>query len=628
MHISAPSLGRDDARYRTQARGFLEFEPVEIHSLHEPDEDEGDGDEVELTGVSEQEDSDIFGHDQEWENSTPLDPRDQEAEDLDHGRYTKRSKRQCLDQRWYTERSKRQCMSGSVERELGQYGQGSEEQESTTPDYLTVKGREGFAIKKSKLHLRQEMEADCLSEERLSRLQEAFWRKTNTRPETKLKASVNLRRSHSPSPQVLQTPLLRKLGADIVTDIDSPTAPWTSVKETPHLLVARTPLFSKPQTSPTPQPDLTTAIPDSHPPQSDSWQPPPSTIPDSQPNIQSDSPILELSSSLCLKRPHQSSSPSPTHPPSTPMDPSQIQVPSSPSAEEMDHMSWEALLAAATSVPATPAPATPAPAVSAPAASSPAEDMDCVSWHSSDGIPYFEQHDYDESPPSPIKEPAVTVTLPTAAPSSNTNIAEPMVPNTPSQEDRLAMPPPPIPSSSSNTASSSTSALQPGEFLEIRSPPPVPGSSRLGQSHMTETFTLLANVLTFERGLIPFMKHPEACETYVTDNYERGHWLIPVHTWIPADKEWFWDKLKEHIEAGKCGWATQAYRELVEMNHGLETVRGKGDGTGLKEVIKIYCWSEVAREVWLMCYVDSVKKVSNIGAKYLNGNDEVVFDMI
>ena len=92
------------------------------------------------------------------------------------------------------------------------------------------------------------------------------------------------------------------------TAVASPAVPWTSIKETPRLLIERTPALPRPQTAPsvaTPSEDRK-VLRRTH---SDSWETPPSVILDSQPS--QESMRVQTASSPVAKRPFQSSSPSP-----------------------------------------------------------------------------------------------------------------------------------------------------------------------------------------------------------------------------------------------------------------------------------------------------------------------------
>ncbi|MCJ1458688.1 hypothetical protein MMC28_009062 [Mycoblastus sanguinarius] len=204
VHISGPSRGRDDARYRRQALGFLEFEAAERHAI------------------------------------------------LDH--------------------------------EQGE-----------------------------KVH----------SKEKRSGIQKAFWEAAQ-RP-----TIVGTPARDALIPPLRTPKLLRSTTASVL--------PWSSVKETPHLLIERTPAFPRPRTAPTVAVSSQEAAPRRRT-QSDSWQTPPSVVPDSQPTPPSLDGAL-IASSPYLKRPFASSSPSPTRPspePSTKR--ARLQFTSSSSAEH-EHQS-------------------------------------------------------------------------------------------------------------------------------------------------------------------------------------------------------------------------------------------------------------------------------------------------
>lgn len=104
--------------------------------------------------------------------------------------------------------------------------------------------------------------------------------------------------------------------------------PWTATHETPKLLIERTPALPRPRTAPNASTSSQEA-PTLRRTQSDSWQTPPSVIPDSQPTPKpNDSP--RLFSSPYLKSPFESSSPSPTHHSSPTAKHARVQVTSSP----------------------------------------------------------------------------------------------------------------------------------------------------------------------------------------------------------------------------------------------------------------------------------------------------------
>ncbi|KAL2037293.1 hypothetical protein N7G274_009982 [Stereocaulon virgatum] len=119
-------------------------------------------------------------------------------------------------------------------------------------------------------------------------------------------------------PRAFRTPYAHFATPSITRPTASTALPKTAIKETPHVLIARTPAPLRPRTAPT-APWNTHAAPFLRRTQSDSWQTPPSVIPDSQPTPPSTS-LPEISSSPILKRPFfLSSSPSPNRPSESPI---------------------------------------------------------------------------------------------------------------------------------------------------------------------------------------------------------------------------------------------------------------------------------------------------------------------
>ncbi|KAK3172698.1 hypothetical protein OEA41_006022 [Lepraria neglecta] len=229
IHISGPSRGTDDARYRREALGLLNFEPVERHELQGSEEsgDRNDGKEHII-------------------------------------------------------------IRGSLKAQRAEPGQTQSNIRNswTQHDHTPHMHRSGRADKPSKA-----------------------------------------------LPNAINTPLPQLMTPSITRPTPNSAIQRTTIKETPHLLIARTPALPRPRTAPT-QPSNTHATPSLRRTQSDSWQTPPSVIPDSQPMPPSTS-LPEISSSPILKRPYLlSSSPSPTRPPDSPLRKrARLQMVSSPPSE-------------------------------------------------------------------------------------------------------------------------------------------------------------------------------------------------------------------------------------------------------------------------------------------------------
>jgi hypothetical protein len=63
------------------------------------------------------------------------------------------------------------------------------------------------------------------------------------------------------------------------------------------------------------------------------------------------------------------------------------------------------------------------------------------------------------------------------------------------------------------------------------------------------------------------------------------------------------------IESGRVGWGVWYVRELAELE------------------VRVFCWGEVVRHVYLMLYVASKSKVRKLGLKWIDAEGEVVVQM-
>ena len=70
----------------------------------------------------------------------------------------------------------------------------------------------------------------------------------------------------------------------------------------------------------------------------------------------------------------------------------------------------------------------------------------------------------------------------------------------------------------------------------------------------------------------------------------------------------------DFVGGGRAGFGVRCFREMDE----------EGDG---EEVAKIYCWGEVVREVWLLLFLASNRKVLGAGATWIDAAGEAVVVM-
>ena len=300
----------------------------------------------------------------------------------------------------------------------------------------------------------------------------------------------------------------------------SPALPWTSIKETPHLLIERTPALQRPRTAPdaasrpaeVPKPLRRTY--------SDSWQTPPSVIPDSQPSQHSSQG--HATSSPILKRPFQSSSPSPTRDSSLTTKRVRRHSP----LQVNNGLDWQL--------------------ISAPPSSLPLDSF-------------------------------------------------------------------------SSSLSKDEEIQETGLPLEIHPLKPDISSAKF-TSHLTPSLkTLAAN--------LPLSKFfPAQCSLRAIDPLERGHWLISLSSWDDALKTKFWTFLTRFIGGGCAGWGVWCIRELVHQSTGDSSDK-ENEPPRAEEVVKVYCWGEVVREVWLGLYGGSEKRLRNMGTKWIDAGGDVVVAM-
>lgn len=74
----------------------------------------------------------------------------------------------------------------------------------------------------------------------------------------------------------------------------------------------------------------------------------------------------------------------------------------------------------------------------------------------------------------------------------------------------------------------------------------------------------------------------------------------------------FWKYLTDFVGGGRAGFGVRCFREVEE---------------GGEEVAKIYCWGEVVREVWLVLFIASHRKVLGVGARWVDAGGEAVVVM-
>lgn len=137
---------------------------------------------------------------------------------------------------------------------------------------------------------------------------------------------------------------------------------------------------------------------------------------------------------------------------------------------------------------------------------------------------------------------------------------------------------------------------------EIR--PPMPDVSvQSFKTHVTTALDHLAN----SEALASAYKRVTATRHLRTS--ERGYWSFDVTPWTVELRRDFFDFLAKSIGEGKAGWGVWCSR---------------GDQDGAPYVVKVFCWGEIVRHVYLLIYIASKSKVRKLDLRWIDAEGKVV----
>ncbi|RMY78906.1 hypothetical protein D0863_00405 [Hortaea werneckii] len=100
---------------------------------------------------------------------------------------------------------------------------------------------------------------------------------------------------------------------------------------------------------------------------------------------------------------------------------------------------------------------------------------------------------------------------------------------------------------------------------------------------------------------------------------ERGHWLLPssgISVWPATLQLDFWNFLGQFISSGNGGWGLWCAREI---HH--------GDDQSSLGTVRVYCWGEVVKHIYLLLYTASQSKVRKMGLQWVDGEGKTVVQM-
>ena len=150
----------------------------------------------------------------------------------------------------------------------------------------------------------------------------------------------------------------------------------------------------------------------------------------------------------------------------------------------------------------------------------------------------------------------------------------------------------------------------------IRAPQP-PSAVDEFTTHVTEPLLFLADNIDVNKAYSP------VCVSRDLRPLERGHWLLkcPEHSeaWHLQDQIAFWRFLDRTVGKGNAGWGVWCARDGEATTVDL-------DQTSLGTV-KVFCWGEIVRHVYLLLYVASRSKVKKLGLQWIDAEGTVVVQM-
>ena len=104
---------------------------------------------------------------------------------------------------------------------------------------------------------------------------------------------------------------------------------------------------------------------------------------------------------------------------------------------------------------------------------------------------------------------------------------------------------------------------------------------------------------------------------------ERGYWFIQcpeVSTFWPLREQIeFWRFLEQTVGRGDAGWGVWCTRNDEEPS--------ANDGEASLGTVKVFCWGEIVRHVFLLLYVGSKSKIKKLGLQWIDAEEKVVVQM-
>ncbi|CAF9922350.1 MAG: hypothetical protein GOMPHAMPRED_002529 [Gomphillus americanus] len=157
------------------------------------------------------------------------------------------------------------------------------------------------------------------------------------------------------------------------------------------------------------------------------------------------------------------------------------------------------------------------------------------------------------------------------------------------------------------------------------SPWPKTGTEQY-QTHKVGVFAYIASNTTLCNAYKPkSTKRP-------IEPLERGYWRLKIpFSWSTKAQDDFWSLLEDMIVQGKCGWGNWIEHVDASSTNNPNPACQKEKKLDLRQgsiaEIKIWCWGEVIREMWLAVLMASRRQTMRLGMAWYDSCGNVVVKM-
>ena len=103
---------------------------------------------------------------------------------------------------------------------------------------------------------------------------------------------------------------------------------------------------------------------------------------------------------------------------------------------------------------------------------------------------------------------------------------------------------------------------------------------------------------------------------------ERGYWLIDTSSWLSQIQVDFWSFLEKLVGNGSAGWGVWCTRGKSE-----ESVPPCDPNETSLGTVKVFCWGEIVKHVYLLLYVASKSKVRKLGLRWIDAEGKTIVQM-